>query len=204
MTNKEFLSLLKGDYLLLEKSIKTLLKDYTFLHSLFQKIPPEFFLVLLFSVCFLLILNSVSRRTQLLHLLFSVVLTVGLCILVNKLVFGRYRGWAYLQAAGIILVPAYLYSFVTYLIQYAFRQYRKNKLSQPESIQQSLTNLHLNYNDAVTHLHRYIAHNDVDFEEVRERLLSLRLSAEGMLILLESKKKFQKEETFSPIEHEKV
>ncbi|MCB1180325.1 MAG: hypothetical protein KDK36_22285 [Leptospiraceae bacterium] len=204
MTNKEFLSLLKGDYLLLEKSVKTLFKDYGFLHSLFQFIPPEFFLVLALSVCFLLILNTVSKRTSQLHLLFAVILAVGICVLANKYTMGRYRGWIYIKTAGFILIPAYIYSFFVYIISYAYRQYKRNKLSQPETIQQSLTNLHTNYNDAVTHLHRYLAHNDVDFNEVRDKLLALRLTAEGMVILLETKKQFKEEENFSPIDHQEA
>jgi hypothetical protein len=185
MTNKEFISLLKADYLSLEKYVKTWFKDYGFIHSLFQFIPAEFFLILILSVCFVLILNSLSNRTKQIHLLMGVLISVAICILANKYVIGRYKGWVYFKVAAYILVPAYFFSLISYTIGYAIRQYRKNKFSHPNTLEQSVYHLHAHYNEAVLNLHLLLSGKGVRQEDIKEKLLNLKLTTEGLLILLE-------------------
>ncbi len=172
----------------LEKYVKTWFKDYGFIHSLFQFIPAEFFLVLFLSVCFILILNTLSSRTKQFHLFIGVCLSIGICLLANKFVLGRYKGWVFLKVGLWILVPAYFYSLLSYTIGYAITQYRKNKLSHPGTLEQSVYHLHTHYNEAVTHLHLMLSGKGVTTEQVREKLLNLKLTTEGLLILLEPRK----------------
>ncbi len=185
MTNKEFIKLLKSDYLALEKYVKTWFQDYGFLHSLFQFIPPEFFFVLFFSVCIVLILNTISARTKQIHLLIAVLISIGIGILANKFAFGRYRGWVYLKVGFMLLVPFYLYSLVSYTISYSYNQYKKNRYSRANTLEQSVYNLHQQYNEAVLGLHSLLSGKDVDTSELKDKLLNLKLTTEGLLILLE-------------------
>lgn len=185
MTNKEFLKLLKSDYLALEKYVKTWFQDYGFLHSLFQFIPPEFFFVLFLSVCIVLILNTLSARTKQIHLLIAVLVSIGVGILANKFALGRYRGWVYLKVGAMLLIPFYLYSLVSYTIAYAYSQYKKNRYSRASTLEQSVYNLHKQYNDAALDLHKLLAGKDVDTSDLKDKLLNLKLTTEGLLILLE-------------------
>lgn len=185
MTNKEFIRLLKSDYLALEKYVKTWFHDYGFLHSLFQFIPPEFFFVLLLSVCTILILNTISPRTKQIHLFIAVLVSIGIGIFANKFALGRYRGWIYLKVGAMLLIPFYFYSLISYIIAYAYNQYKKNRYSRANTLEQSVHNLHNQYNEAILGLHSLLAGKEVNTSEIKDKLLNLKLTTEGILILLE-------------------
>lgn len=198
MTNKEFIKLLKADYLALEKYVKTWFHDYGFLHSLFQFIPPEFFFVLFLSVCIVLILNTLSSRTKQIHLLIAVLVSITLGILANKFTLGRYRGWVYLKVGAMLLVPFYFYSLVSYVIAYAYNQYKKNRYSRANTLEQSVYNLHNHYNESVLALHALLSGKDVNPSEIKDKLLNLKLTTEGILILLEPRVQQNTPLSFAP------
>ncbi|MDX1961428.1 MAG: hypothetical protein SFU98_22855 [Leptospiraceae bacterium] len=205
MPNKDFITLLKSDYQTYEKSVKSFLKNYTriadFLQSLFQVIPAEFFILLGLTVLFLLVLNSVSEKSKRFHLLISVLLSLAICLFASTRLLHKMkdiREWAFVISGVSILALGYLVVFITYLITYAHAQYQKNKLSSPSTIEQSVYNLHNSYNQAMNRLHLLLAKKEMDLDEIKDKLLSLKLSTEGMILLLETnqiKKKVFEEET---------
>jgi hypothetical protein len=208
MPNNKFITLLNSDYLSLEKTIKSYLKDYTriqdFLQSLFQAIPLEFFIILGFSVLLLLILNSVSPKSRQFHLLLSVLISLGICVYASSKVLHKMkdiREVHFLYSAIAIVIIGYSWALLVYVVTYARKQYLKSKLTSPATIEQSVFNLHSSYNDAMMQLHLLLANKNVDLADIRDKLIGLRLSTEGMMILLETQKKKQEiEDKQSPIE----
>lgn len=193
MPNKEFINILKSDYQTLEKSIKSFLRNYSkitdFLGKLFEYIPAEFFIILFLSLGFLMVLNSVSKKGSSLSFLISVALSTGLCVFGGQMVLQKSRNLQFLFSAGALLIAAYGFAFFGYLVQYAKKQYRKKKLPNPETFEQAVFNLHQNYNEAAMYLHLHLAKKDLDYDDLREKLNGLKLSAEGMLVLLDAKRK---------------
>ncbi|MCB1143364.1 MAG: hypothetical protein H7A24_11025 [Leptospiraceae bacterium] len=186
---KDFITILKTDYHNYERSAKSLLKSYIKLNEFFSQlshyIPTEFLFVLLITLIITILLNAVSKKTRIFHLAIAVTTTVVASIVLSRFMLHKYRDWGFISSGLIILIPTYFYSGVVYLVTYARKQYIKNKISSPSTISQSLFNLHNSYNTAVMHVHMFQAGNDISVEEIREKLLALRLSTDGLLMTLE-------------------
>jgi K+-sensing histidine kinase KdpD len=197
---KDFIGILRIDYHNFEKAGKSLLKTFSkmqeFFNHLNQYLPIEFFFILLGSLIITFLLNSVSKKTKFYHLLVGVLMTVVSSMILSRFLLHKYRDWGFISSGLIILVPVYLFAGIVYLISYAKKQYIKNKLASPSSISQSLFNLHNSYNEAVQLIHLYQTGKDLSIEDVREKLLALRLSTDGMLMTFElQNREHSKQET---------
>lgn len=200
---KEILTSLERDYATYEKTIKSFLKSYQrfqeFLSNLFQILPSEILVVLAISLCVLFMLNSVSRKIKEYHLLISVIFTVLGCIFISRFVLHKHRDMGFLSSGVLILVPAYVYAVLVYIITYARKQYLKNKIASPIEIESSVNQLHISYHNSMQYLHKYLSNNEINIREVKEHLEILKVSTEGLIKALEFPAK-EKNPSSLPIE----
>jgi hypothetical protein len=203
---KEVLALLEKDYATYEKTIKSFLKSLSriqeFLSGVFQILPSEIFVILGISLCILILLNSVSKKIKEYHLFISVLIAVLGCIITSRFVLHKHRDIGFLTSGIIILVPSYLFSLIVYTITYARKQYLKNKIASPLQIESSMHQLHIAYNNSMQYMHKYLANDEINIQEVKEHLQVLKISTEGLIKALEfpAKDINQNKEMKPPIE----
>lgn len=185
----DFFNIVKSDYITYEKTVKTFFKDYgklvDLLNALFQWVPREFFILLIVSVLLLALTNSLSSTTKKINFVFSVVATIAFMAILNKLLIGRYRIISISKASLLLVIPAIVYYISLQIYVYTSKYFRKRKLAHPGSIERSIFNLQMTYNECMAQAHLLLSDGNYDAAKLKERIHNLKVSSDGLLRSLE-------------------
>lgn len=195
---QDFILILKNDYHHLEKSIKSFFKNYSriidFLHSLFDKIPMEVFVIFFLSLILLYILNGISNSTRKTNFIVSVVFSALLVVVLSERILHKNKVDVAFRSILMILTPGFLYYGVIVLVKKILTSFRLKKLAKPSEIEKALSDIQISYNHVSAQTHLLLTNPGHDTGELKEMLEALKYSSEGLLDLLNKKSEAKKTE----------
>lgn len=200
---KDFLSILQTDYHNFEKYFKSLLNNYSkltnFLERVLSVVPLELIVIFLLSILLFYILNSISKDTSKINFVVSVILSSVILYfllkvgILNKKKLSDSLNRVFISPI-IILVVVFSYYFLILGMKTLIGKYSKNKIVHSKSLENSIFNLHITFNQLMNEYYS-LAEKNFDSETLKNKASDLEILSQRIQeILIRGGKPAEKKE----------
>lgn len=194
---KDFLSILETDYHNFEKYFKSFLNNYTkltnFLERVFAVVPIELVAVLLLSLVIFYILNSIIKDSSKINFVASLILSTLILFFVLKAgILNKKKLDTSLNRLMVspllILGCIFFYYLVIQGIKSIISKYRKNKIQNLQSLDKSIFNLQITYNQIMSEYYS-LAEKNYFSDDLKIKISDLETILTRLKVILEKKDK---------------
>ncbi|ABJ77367.1 hypothetical protein [Leptospira borgpetersenii] len=187
---------LKTSFNSLSQSIQSFLDTIglitSFLKILFSIVPLDLFLVLIFSLILVLLLNTISPTTSRLNYTLSVLVVSTLRVFFHKSISQTWNLGPVFLTAIYLLIPAYsvlLFRFVFFSLK---RFYKKKRELSPKDFENGLMNIQESFHNLMAKGYEELHSTDkklyLDGNVLKEQVRDLERTIQGLKNFLDSKK----------------
>ncbi|AXR60016.1 hypothetical protein [Leptospira mayottensis] len=187
---------LKTSFNNLSQSIQSFLDTIgmitSFLKILFSIVPLDLFLVLIFSLILVFLLNTISPTTSRLNYTLSVLVVSTLRVFFHKSISQTWNLGPILLTAIYLLIPAYsvlLFRFVFFSLK---KFYKKKRELNPKDFENGLMNIQKSFHNLMAKGYEELHSTDkklyLDGNVLKEQVTDLERTIQGLKNLLDSKK----------------
>lgn len=187
---------LKASFNSLSQSIQSFLDTIglitSFLKILFSIVPLDLFLVLIFSLILVFLLNTISPTTSRLNYTLSVLVVSTLRVFFHKSISQTWNLGPVFLSAIYLLIPAYsvlLFRFVFFSLK---RFYKKKRELSPKDFENGLMNIQESFHNLMAKGYEELHSTDkklyLDGNVLKEQVRDLERTIQGLKNFLDSKK----------------
>ncbi|MBE8365031.1 hypothetical protein [Leptospira borgpetersenii] len=187
---------LKTSFNSLSQSIQSFLDTIglitSFLKILFSIVPLDLFLVLIFSLILVFLLNTISPTTSRLNYTLSVLVVSTLRVFFHKSISQTWNLGPVFLTAIYLLIPAYsvlLFRFVFFSLK---RFYKKKRELSPKDFENGLMNIQESFHNLMAKGYEELHSTDkklyLDGNVLKEQVRDLERTIQGLKNFLDSKK----------------
>lgn len=187
---------LKTSFNNLSQSIQSFLDTIgtitSFLKVLFSIVPLDLFLVLIFSLILVFLLNSISPTTSRLNYTLSILVVSTLRAFLHKSISQTWNLEPVLLTAIYLLIPAYSVFLFRFVFSSLKKFYKKKRELNPKDFENGLMNIQKSFHNLMAKGYEELHSTDkklyLDSNVLKEQVTDLERTIQGLKNFLDSKK----------------